>query len=604
MNRLLVSALALCATAASARELVVPVITGTVPGRSFSTTVQVKNPFAADVQCTFVYAGPERVGNPLRSDETIPAGKTKVYEDFLSEIAAAGTVRVTCSGDVEIVTRIQDSIDGGQTFSDGRVYRPFTITNLIARGEERTVRTSVDLVLAEMSGKAVHVEVVAKNFGGVVHGKKSYDIPPHAQRVVNLATVRDKLTEMDVTITVTTGDGKILVGKESRDPALAKVALHRTPEQRALQLASTTAAASTGPSITEQLLICPFKAAPFRDPATGLCFMRDRWYDPSTGTFLTSDPEGYRGSSNPYIYCGGDPVNCSDPTGRLGDGGDLREDFRRKERAEQERRHAIWCAQNPLECRKLDVRGRGMMRMLGGAGQTTAGAGAFLSTGPLPEPLTKTLGGTAFVRGIDNTVTGAVELWTGTPRDTMTGRAMYLALVKNGVSPSQATTITGWSEVGVDVVSTLGSSAVPALNSALRIRPVGGIINIGGTGEAGNVSNLNPVLANTGGRTTGIPNHVQAYGEQIADVFAPNSAREIMSNRLTFNTVDWSRVAQGSYTVLQPQGQLSLNIYVSGLSEAEQAALQARLINEFSRAGFRNVRVQGTGPGTFVFGTK
>src|SRR3954468_2007225 len=133
MKHLLAIAFALGATAASARELVVPVITGTVGHRVFSTTVQVRNPTDVDVQCTLLYAGPERVGNPLRSDETIAARTTKVYEDFLAEIAAAGTIRVTCSDDVEIVTRVQDSIDGGQTFSDGRVYRPFTIANLIAR---------------------------------------------------------------------------------------------------------------------------------------------------------------------------------------------------------------------------------------------------------------------------------------------------------------------------------------------------------------------------------------------------------------------------------------------------------------------------------------
>lgn len=44
--------------------------------------------------------------------------------------------------------------------------------------------------------------------------------------------------------------------------------------------------------------------------------MRDRWYDPSTGTFLTPDPEGYGDSSNLYIFGKGDPVNNSDPTGR------------------------------------------------------------------------------------------------------------------------------------------------------------------------------------------------------------------------------------------------------------------------------------------------
>lgn len=45
---------------------------------------------------------------------------------------------------------------------------------------------------------------------------------------------------------------------------------------------------------------------------------RNRWYDPETGTFLTPDPMGYADSSNLYAFCGGDPVNCSDPTGERG----------------------------------------------------------------------------------------------------------------------------------------------------------------------------------------------------------------------------------------------------------------------------------------------
>src|SRR5205085_2380677 len=87
---------ALCSVFAAqlyAHDLVIPVVTGTVPGRIFSTTVVVKNTSAAEARCTFTYRGPASVDEPLISNETIAAGKTNVYEDFLSEIAAVGTIR-------------------------------------------------------------------------------------------------------------------------------------------------------------------------------------------------------------------------------------------------------------------------------------------------------------------------------------------------------------------------------------------------------------------------------------------------------------------------------------------------------------------------------
>jgi RHS repeat-associated protein len=75
---------------------------------------------------------------------------------------------------------------------------------------------------------------------------------------------------------------------------------------------------STPPSasVVAMLGISSFKAAPFVEPMTGDVYMRDRWYNPHTGTFVSPDPEGYAGSPNLYSYCHGDPVNCSDPTGR------------------------------------------------------------------------------------------------------------------------------------------------------------------------------------------------------------------------------------------------------------------------------------------------
>ncbi len=40
-----------------------------------------------------------------------------------------------------------------------------------------------------------------------------------------------------------------------------------------------------------------------------------RFYDPSTGRYITADPIGLAGGMNLYSYVGGDPVNAIDPWG-------------------------------------------------------------------------------------------------------------------------------------------------------------------------------------------------------------------------------------------------------------------------------------------------
>ncbi|MCU1230062.1 MAG: hypothetical protein JWO97_2946, partial [Acidobacteria bacterium] len=116
------SLVALCSLLAAhlhAHDLVIPVVTGTAPDRTYSTTVVVKNAATTDAHCTFTYRGPERVDKPFISMETVPAGTTHVYEDFLREIAAAGTVRVDCPSSVEVLARVQDSLNGGKSFRPG-----------------------------------------------------------------------------------------------------------------------------------------------------------------------------------------------------------------------------------------------------------------------------------------------------------------------------------------------------------------------------------------------------------------------------------------------------------------------------------------------------
>src|SRR6185437_611536 len=69
-------------------------------------------------------------------------------------------------------------------------------------------------------------------------------------------------------------------------------------------LSSTTGSAST-----------PFGfAGQYRDPVSGLLWMRSRYYDPSTGQFITADPAAPV-TLAPYQYANNDPVNLSDPSG-------------------------------------------------------------------------------------------------------------------------------------------------------------------------------------------------------------------------------------------------------------------------------------------------
>ena len=51
------------------------------------------------------------------------------------------------------------------------------------------------------------------------------------------------------------------------------------------------------------------------EDATGLIYMRARWYDPAIGRFISEDPG--RQGSNWFAYCNGNPVNTVDPDGRM-----------------------------------------------------------------------------------------------------------------------------------------------------------------------------------------------------------------------------------------------------------------------------------------------
>jgi len=57
-------------------------------------------------------------------------------------------------------------------------------------------------------------------------------------------------------------------------------------------------------------------AGQYTDPATGLQYLRARYYDPATQQFLTVDPLLAQ-TEQAYAYAGGSPTNGSDPSGRF-----------------------------------------------------------------------------------------------------------------------------------------------------------------------------------------------------------------------------------------------------------------------------------------------
>ena len=58
----------------------------------------------------------------------------------------------------------------------------------------------------------------------------------------------------------------------------------------------------------------PFRyCGEYTDDETGLIYLRNRYYDPAIGRFITEDPA--KDGLNWYVYCGNNPINRIDPLG-------------------------------------------------------------------------------------------------------------------------------------------------------------------------------------------------------------------------------------------------------------------------------------------------
>jgi RHS repeat-associated protein len=58
-----------------------------------------------------------------------------------------------------------------------------------------------------------------------------------------------------------------------------------------------------------------YTGAATTNSTAGFVYLRNRWYDPQTGRFLTQDPIGLAGGVNLYAYAGNNPIAFGDPFG-------------------------------------------------------------------------------------------------------------------------------------------------------------------------------------------------------------------------------------------------------------------------------------------------
>jgi len=65
----------------------------------------------------------------------------------------------------------------------------------------------------------------------------------------------------------------------------------------------------------DDLVSARMHAHPFTEPMTGLNYVRARWYQPLSGSWLSPDPKGYIDSSNLYSYAAANPVANRDASG-------------------------------------------------------------------------------------------------------------------------------------------------------------------------------------------------------------------------------------------------------------------------------------------------
>jgi RHS repeat-associated protein len=215
------------------------------------------------------------------------------------------------------------------------------------------------------------------------------------------------------------------------------------------------------------------------DRETGMEAFQLRLWDGRIGRWLNPDPYGEFDS--PYLGMGNDPINLTDPDGgstqnccpdKPKDGGTLDEvviestrtrrtnDFRKDFSFRYTANFGVasgWDAGWNRVTGGAQMIGGGIETVFGGVGgvlTSETGVGAFI-------------GGAIFLNGLDNTATGAQQLWTGQAQNTYLHKGVYATVKYAGADDYNAEEIAS----GADIV-TLVLGGASSLKASKNLKPM------------------------------------------------------------------------------------------------------------------------------------
>jgi RHS repeat-associated protein len=216
--------------------------------------------------------------------------------------------------------------------------------------------------------------------------------------------------------------------------------------------------------------------AGYRWDRAGLYAVRNRVLHAGLGCWNRRDPAADVGVFDMYFYVNCNPVTSIDPFGleswidprsfpdcSPGLRATLDERDRETGRRMTETIEAVgdWLERHP--------RTMGAVKTIGGVAETLLGAAAIAAPGA--NLATGAVGAVAAGHGIDTTIAGARQVWTGKPTATLTQQGIENVSLAAGADPSTAATIGAFGDAGIGIGASFGAGWV---SSAARGTAIAG----------------------------------------------------------------------------------------------------------------------------------